>query len=96
VGHAFDLQARLAEIQQQAELQVGRFEIIGAVHPPPGSSAPPGQARWQALVGHVRVVQCLDDLQLNRKYVLDQQVYDVVADHHGIVVHPDATLRHNR
>jgi hypothetical protein len=31
-GHAFDLQARLAEIEQQAELQAGSLEIMGALH----------------------------------------------------------------
>jgi hypothetical protein len=33
MDHAFDLQARLAEIKQQAKLQAGRFEITGALHP---------------------------------------------------------------
>ena len=33
VDHAFDLQARIAEIKQQAEPQAARFEIIGALHP---------------------------------------------------------------
>jgi hypothetical protein len=33
VDHAFDLHARIAEIEQQAELQAGRFEIIDALHP---------------------------------------------------------------
>jgi hypothetical protein len=32
VHHAFDLQARLAEIQQEAELQAGGFETIRALH----------------------------------------------------------------
>jgi hypothetical protein len=30
--HTFDLQARLAEVQQQAESQTGRFQIIGALY----------------------------------------------------------------
>ena len=54
MGHAFDLQARLAEIKPQAMSQTDRFQIIGALHSPPGSSAP----------GRVRVVQCFDGLQL--------------------------------
>ena len=33
VDHAFYLQARLAKIEQQAELQAGCLEIIGALHP---------------------------------------------------------------
>jgi hypothetical protein len=33
MGDAFDLQARLAEVKQQAESQTGRFQIIGALHP---------------------------------------------------------------
>jgi hypothetical protein len=33
VGQAFDFQARVAEIQKQAESQMGGFEIIGALHP---------------------------------------------------------------
>jgi hypothetical protein len=33
MDHAFDLQARLAEIKQQAKLQACHFEIIGALHP---------------------------------------------------------------
>jgi hypothetical protein len=39
MGHAFDLQAWFAEIKQQAEVQTGRLQIIGALHPTPGSSA---------------------------------------------------------
>jgi hypothetical protein len=31
--HAFDFQARLGEIEQQAERQAGRLQIIGALHP---------------------------------------------------------------
>jgi len=30
--HAFDFQAWLAEIEQQAEMQAGRFEVIDALH----------------------------------------------------------------
>jgi len=33
MGHAFDLQARPAKIQQQAEMQAGSLEIIGTLHP---------------------------------------------------------------
>ena len=33
IGHAFDLVVWLAEIKQQAELQTGRFQIIGARRP---------------------------------------------------------------
>jgi hypothetical protein len=40
VGHAFDLQARLAGIKWQAVLPVGRFEIIGALHPTPHVLSP--------------------------------------------------------
>ena len=32
MSHTFDLQARLAKIKQQAELQTGRSQIIGALH----------------------------------------------------------------
>ena len=32
MGHTFDLQARLAKMKQQAELQTGRLQIIGALH----------------------------------------------------------------
>jgi hypothetical protein len=32
MGHAFDLQTRLAEIKQQAKLQAGHLAIIGALH----------------------------------------------------------------
>jgi hypothetical protein len=32
MGHAFDLQAWLAKIKQQAKLRTGRFQIIGALH----------------------------------------------------------------
>jgi hypothetical protein len=39
MGHAFDLQARLAVIKQQAESQTRRFQTIGALHPTSGSSA---------------------------------------------------------
>lgn len=86
IDHAFDLPARLAEIEQQAELPAGGFETIGVSHLPPGSSAR----------GDVRVVQGFDGLQLNQKCVLDQQVHDVLADHHVFVMHPDATSLHNR
>jgi len=54
VHHAFDLQARLAEIKQHAELPASRFEMIGALH-------------------QMRVIKCLDCLQLNRKHVLDSR-----------------------
>jgi hypothetical protein len=50
MGHAFDLQARLAEVKQQAQSQTGRLQIIGALHSTPGSSTR----------GHVCVVQCFD------------------------------------
>jgi hypothetical protein len=86
VDHAFDCRARLVEIQPQAELSAGRFEIVGAMHPTLGSSA-----RRQ-----VRVIQCLDGLQFHPKHVLDQQVYEVLADYHVIVVHAGAALLHNR
>lgn len=33
MDHAFDYQARLAEIKQLTEPQAGRFEIVGALHP---------------------------------------------------------------
>jgi hypothetical protein len=32
MDHAFDLPARLAKVQQQANSQIGRFQIIGALH----------------------------------------------------------------
>jgi hypothetical protein len=31
--HAFDFQARLADIEQQAQRQAGRFQTIDALHP---------------------------------------------------------------
>ena len=68
-GQAFDLQTRLAEIQHQTELQAGRFERIGALHP-------------------VCVVLRLDGLQLNQKYVLDQQVHEVLTGHHAAAIAP--------
>jgi hypothetical protein len=33
VDHTFDLQTRLAEIEQQAEPKASRLEIVGALHP---------------------------------------------------------------
>jgi hypothetical protein len=60
--------------------------MIGALHPTPGSSAR----------GHVCGVQCFDGLHLNQKHAIDQQVREVLADHHVIVAHPDGTLLHNR
>ena len=32
MSHAFDLRVRLAKIKQQAQLQTGRFQIVGALH----------------------------------------------------------------
>ena len=76
----FDLETRLAKINEQAEPETGRFEIIGALHPAPGSS----------VRGHVRVVQRFGGLRF------DQQVWEVLTDHRVIVVYPDATLAYNR
>ena len=33
IGHAFDPEARSAEIKQEAEPRAGRFAVIGALHP---------------------------------------------------------------
>ena len=56
------------------------------MHPTPGTRRP----------GHLRVIRCVDGLQVNRKHVLDHQVREVLADRRVIVVHPDALLPHNR
>ena len=77
MSKAFDLQARPAKIQQEAELQTGRLQIVGALHPTPGSSAR----------GHVRVVQCFDGLQLDQKHVVNRQVHEVLACQDIFVVH---------
>ncbi len=44
----------------------------------------------------MHVVQCFDGLHLNQDHAIDQQVREALADHHVIVVHPDAALLHNR
>ena len=86
MGRAFDLQARLAEVKQQAQLQTGRLQIIGALHSTPGSS----------VRGHVRVVKCSDGLQLDQKHVVDQQVHEILAYQDDFVVHLGAVLLHSR
>ena len=86
MGHAFDLQARLAEVKQQAESQTGRFQIIGALHSTPGSSAR----------GHVRVVQRFDGLQFDQKHVVDQQVHEILTYQDVFVVQLGAVLLHSR
>ena len=86
MGHAFDLQARLAEVKQQAESQTGRFRIIGALRSTPGSSAR----------GHVRVVQCLDGLQLDQRHVVDQQVHEVLTYQDVFLARLGVVLLHSR
>ena len=86
MDNAFDLRARLAEVKQQAELHTGRFQMIGALHPPSRSSAR----------GHVRVVQCFDGLQLDQKHVVDQQVHEILAYQDVFVAHLRAILLHSR
>ena len=80
VDHTLDLQAWLAEVQQQAERQGGCLEIFDALGATPGSSAR----------GHVRIVQGLDGVQLDRQCLLDHQVDDVLADQY-VVIHDRGT-----
>jgi hypothetical protein len=86
MGDAFDIQARLAEFKQQAELQTGRFQTNGALQPSPGSSAR----------GHVCVVQCFDSLQLDQKHAVDQHVHEILAYQDVFVAHLRAVLLHSR
>jgi hypothetical protein len=44
----------------------------------------------------VRVVQCLDNFQLNQQHIFNQQVRKVFTNHYVIVVHRDTALLHNR
>ena len=85
VDNTLDLQTRLAEIEQQSELQASRLDIIDALHPTPGTSAR----------RHVRVVQCFDHFNSTTStYPTNRSAK--YADHHVIIVHFDATLLHDR
>jgi hypothetical protein len=58
----------------------------------PGKSPRPWPTPCCTDVGSGRI----DDLQLNKKHVLYQQVHEVPAGHYVMVVHLGATLLHER
>jgi hypothetical protein len=43
----------------------------------------------------MRVVQCLDDLQLYQQHVLNQQIREVFTNQYVIVARRDTALLHN-
>jgi hypothetical protein len=67
-------------------VQTRRFQIIGALHSTPGTSAR----------GHVCVIRRFDGLQVDQKHIVDQQVHEILTYQDVFVVHLGAVLLHSR